>query len=323
MAETYTPDNLLWRFNEAAWNKGASGVISVRGVYYRQDFPLNDGKYIDKIADEINDVRINIVISESIRKVVKDGNVIVVKGYLDRYVDNKDGSIRLQIRVMTADVLEQSSILTAKEIELSSIRHQKMISGYKPVDTLLSEKIEKGGFPRVAMIYPTSSIVHYDFQREIKDGVQRFAIEEIRSSFGNEQQLLATLRNADSNAYDAICLVRGGGNDFGALESQAVLKELVEMNTPTIAAIGHENDKLFINEVVDKSFSTPTSLGGYFKRLVDDYDRKQYQVQQLRDNLRDSERSNDELKTKLRKAIWAIVGVSFLLIGVLAYYFTR
>ena len=322
MAETYTPDNLLWRFNEAAWNKGASGVISVRGVYYRQDFPLNDGKYIDKIADEINDVRINIVLSESIRKVMKDGNVIVVKGYLDRYVDNRDGSIRLQIRVMTADVLEQSSILTAKEIELSSIRHQKMLNGYKPVDTLLSEKIEKG-FPHVAMIYPTSSIVHYDFQREIKDAAQRFAIEEIRTSFSNELQLLSTLRAADSNAYDAICLVRGGGNDFGALESQAVLKWLVDMNTPTIAAIGHENDKLFINEVVDKSFSTPTSLGGYFKRLVDDYDKKQYQVQQLRDNLRDSERANNELKTKLKKAIWVIVGVSVLLIGALAYYFTR
>ena len=315
MAETYTPDNLLWRFNEAVWKGGTSGVISVRGVYCRQDFPLNDGKYIDKIVDEINDVRINIVISESVRKVVKDGNVIVVKGYLDRYVDNKDGSIRLQIRVMTADVLEQSSVLTAKEIELSSIRHQKMLNGYKPVDMLLTERIEKG-FPRIAMVYPTSSIVQHDFLREIKDGVKRFYLEDIRTSFGNEQQLSSTLRTIDKGEYDAVCLVRGGGNDFGALESPAVLKELVEMKTPTIAAIGHENDKVFINEVVDKYFSTPTSLGGYFKRLVDDYDQKQYQVQQLARNVID-------LKDKLKKAIWVIVGVTVLLAAACVYFFTR
>ena len=187
---------------------------------------------------------------------------------------------------------------------------------------VLPEKIENG-FPRIAMIYPTSSIVQHDFQREIKDGIQRFAIEEIRIPFNSEQQLLSTLRSADGNAYDVICLVRGGGNDFGALESQAVLKEIVEMSTPTIAAIGHENDKLFINEIVDMAFSTPTSLGGYFKRLVDDYNKKQYQVQQLRDNLRENDRTIDDLRTKLKKAIWAIVSVSTILIGTFIYFYTR
>ena len=325
MAETnsfFTPDDLLWRFNDAVWTKGTTGNISVRGIYIRQDFPLNDGKFIDKIASEINDVRINIVVAESIRKVLEDGNVVVVNGYLDRFVDNKDGSIRLQIRVKTADVFERASILSAKEIELASIRHQKMVAGYKPLDTLLADKIEKG-VPRIAMVFPTSSIVHYDFLREVNDGVSRFSFEEIRSSFTSVQQLIATLQDADRNQYDAVCLVRGGGNDFGALTSPEVLKGIVAMKTPTIAAIGHENDKLFINEIVDKSFSTPTSLGGYFKRLADDLDRKQYEVQQLRENLRNNDRTIDELKTKLKKAIWAIVGVSVLLIGALAYFFTR
>lgn len=325
MAETtntlYTPDNLLWRFNEAVWAKGTSGVISVKGVYIRQDFPLNDGKYIDKITDEINDVRINIVVSDSIRKVVKDGNVVVIKGYLDRYVDNKDGSIRLQIRVMSADVLEQSSILTAKEIELSGIRHQKMQLGYKPVDTLLSDKVEKG-CPRIAMVYPTSSIVHNDFLREMKDKVERYHIEDFRTSFNNEQQLMSTLRAVDNNGFDAVCLVRGGGNDFGVLESPAILKVLTEMGTPTIAAIGHENDKLFINEIVDKYFSTPTSLGGFFKRIVDDVDRKQYQIQQLRESISDGNKTIEELKTKLKRAIWAVV-ISILLLGATAYCLLR
>ena len=324
MAETsfFTPDDLLWRFNDAVWNKASTGNISVRGIYIRQDFPLNDGRWIDKIASEINDVRINIVVSESLRKVLEDGNVIVINGFLDRYVDNKDGSIRLQIRVKTADVFERTSILSAKEIELSAIRHQKMVNGYQPVDTLLADRIEKG-LSRIAMIYPTSSIVHHDFIREAKDATSRFYFEDVRTSFTSVQQLLSTLQDTDKQKYDAVCLVRGGGNDFGALTSPEVLKELVAMKTPTIAAIGHENDKLFINEIVDKSFSTPTSLGGYFKRLADDLERKHRQVQELKDTLLDRERTNDELKAKLKKAVWAIVGVSILLIGALAYYFTR
>lgn len=324
MADTsfFTPDDLLWRFNDAVWNKGTTGNITVRGIYIRQDFPLNDGRWIDKIASEINDVRINIVVSENLRKVLEDGNVIVINGFLDRYVDNKDGSIRLQIRVKTADVFERTSLLSAKEIELSAIRHQKMLNGYKSIDALLLDKIEKG-ISRIAMVYPTSSIVHYDFIREAKDATRCFYFEDVRTSFTSVQQLLSTLQDTDKQQFDVICLVRGGGNDFGALTSPEVLKGLVAMKTPTIAAIGHENDKLFINEIVDKSFSTPTSLGGYFKRLADDLERKHRQVQELKDTLLDRERTNDELKTKLKKAVWAIVGISLLLIGALVFYFSR
>ena len=319
MAETngsavvYTPDELLWRFNETVWNKGATGCIRVKGVYARQDFPLGDGRYIDKIVSELNNVGINIILSESFRKVVRDGNVIVVRGYLDRYVDNRDGCIRLQIRVTNIDAMEQSSILTAKEIELSGVRHGKMLRGYRPVDSLLSEKVGKA-CPRVALLYPTSSIVHEDFRRELGDAAGRYAFQEIRTSFSNEYQLLSALVSADAGGYDAVCLVRGGGSDFGALSSLAVLKAVAEMKTPVLAAIGHENDRLFINEVADKSFSTPTSLGGYFRSLVDENDRRERQVRQIGDSLRQMESEVFGLKVKLRRAVWALVGVTVLVV---------
>ena len=276
-----TPGELLYKFNEAVWTKGSTGMVAVRGVYSKQDFEISDSKYIDRLVDEVNEARINIIVTESIRKTVKDGNVINVTGYLDRYLDNKDGSIRLQLRVVYLDVLAQSSILTAKEIELSAIRHKKILDGYKPVDSLLTDKLEKSR-PRIALLYPTSSIVNNDFSREIGDMEDHYVLESTRVPFSNASQLMAALVSADVQSYDAICLVRGGGSDFGALESTAVLEFIAGMQTPVLAAVGHENDTLFINEVVDKYFSTPTSLGGYFRRLAEEVERKHAKIDSLK-----------------------------------------
>jgi hypothetical protein len=315
----YTPDELLWRFNDAVWTRGTTGCIRVKGVYVRQDFPLSDGKYIDKIVSELNNVGLNIILTESFRKVIQDGNVIVVTGYLDRFVDNKDGCIRLQIRVTNLDAMEQSSILSAKEIELSGVRHQKMLRGYRAVHSLLAEKIGVAR-PRVALLYPTSSIVHDDFNRELGEAASRYSFQEIRTSFSNERMLVAELLAADAGGYDAVCLVRGGGSDFGALSSLSVLKAVAEMMTPVMAAIGHENDKLFINEVVDRSFSTPTSLGGFLRSVVEDHDRRERQVYQMGENLREKEYLVSDLKGKLRKAVWALVIVTVLLVLAVMYF---
>lgn len=57
------------------------------------------------------------------------------------------------------------------------------------------------------------------------------------------------------------------------------------MKTPVLAAVGHENDTLFINEVVDKYFSTPTSLGGYLRRLAEEVERRQAKIDSLKEDL--------------------------------------
>lgn len=304
-----TPGELLYKFNEAVWTKGAKGLVTLRGVYSMQDFEIRDSQYIDRLVDEVNAARINIVVTEGIRKAVKDGNVVNVTGYLDRYLDIKDGSIRLQLRVVTMDILEQSSILTAREIELSAIRHKKITDGYKPVDTLLSEKLDKVR-PRVALIYPNSSIVQLDFAREVGDMADHFSFEEIRAPFSNARRLMDELDHADVRLFDVICLVRGGGADFGALESPSVLEFIVGMKTPVIAAVGHEDDTLFINEIVDKYFSTPTSLGGYFRRLAEEVERRQYRIKSMQEDLAVSKVRQDNLKK------WLIIAsvVAFVLI---------
>ena len=47
----------------------------------------------------------------------------------------------------------------------------------------------------------------------------------------------------------------------------------------------HENDTLFINEVVDMYFSTPTSIGGYLRRLAEEVERKHAKIDSLKEEL--------------------------------------
>ena len=306
MAESekiYTPGELLYKLNDAVWTKGDKGIVTIKGVYSKQDFEISDSRYIDKIVDEVNDTRVNIIVNESIRKAVSDGNVVVTKGYLGRYLDEKDGSIRLQLRVVGMDVLEQSSRLTAKEIERSSIRHRKMTGGYKPIDSILADKLEKDR-PKIVLVYPNTSIVHQDFQREIGSMAEKYFLDEVRIPFTIASRLTDEIERLDTQSYDAICLVRGGGADFGALESAELLEAVASLKTPVIAAVGHENDKLFINEVVDKFFITPTSLGGYLRRLAEECERKK----QLVDSLQTSNR-------KLKRALIVFIICALVLIA--------
>ena len=309
-----TPGELLYKFNEAVWTKGAKGLVTIKGVYSMQDFEIRDSQYIDRLVDEVNSARINIVVTEGIRKAVKDGNVVNVTGFLDRYLDIKDGSIRLQLRVVTMDILEQSSILTAKEIELSAIRHKKITDGYKSVDSLITDKLDKAR-PRIALIYPTGSIVQLDFSREVGDMAERYSFEEIRAPFSNASRLIDELDHADVRSFDVICLVRGGGADFGALESPSLLEYIACMKTPVIAAVGHEDDTLFINEVVDKYFSTPTSLGGYFRRLAEEVERKQYRLKMMQEDLAIGREKQANLKKWL--IIASVVAILLIVICVL------
>ena len=49
---------------------------------------------------------------------------------------------------------------------------------------------------------------------------------------------------------------------------------MVNLKTPTIAAIGHVEEKLFIKQLVDKCAPTPNGLGQYFSEMVESVSEK-------------------------------------------------
>ena len=71
-------------------------------------------------------------------------------------------------------------------------------------------------------------------------------------NFSSPNDFAALLKQIDSQGYDVIALVRGGGAKVEAADDLSVLETIVNLKTPIIAAIGHVEEKLFVKQIVDK-----------------------------------------------------------------------
>ncbi len=65
--------------------------------------------------------------------------------------------------------------------------------------------------------------------------------------------------------YDAIVVIRGGGakTDLHFLNEFDIAKQIAESKVPVFVGVGHEIDKVFIDEIAFRSFDTPSKVIGF------------------------------------------------------------
>ncbi len=74
------------------------------------------------------------------------------------------------------------------------------------------------------------------------------------------QSIVLALYEAEKSGHDLLIVGRGGGanEDLAAFNEEAVVRTIFALNTPIIAAIGHEIDTSLADLVADKRAATPT-----------------------------------------------------------------
>lgn len=71
--------------------------------------------------------------------------------------------------------------------------------------------------------------------------------------------------DAQRKKFDAIVVIRGGGakTDLHFLNEFDIAKRIAEAPVPVFTGIGHERDKVFIDEISNRSFDTPSKVIGF------------------------------------------------------------
>ena len=307
-ATIYKPSEIIGIFNSILAKQSVNAqVVYLRGVYLASGRQSYNGYFYDTLRDEDRQEEITMYVTQQQRENLKNGNLVNVGGVLGRNVNNR-GQIQIILNVSRIEIVQEQAI-DEDEIKRMELRQKKSSVGFKNVDSVLEQLLFTDQRPRVALLFATSSITMSDFEAGINAAKSAIDFMEYRANFSNAKELISTLQSLDRGNFNVIALVRGGGARIESLDDVSVLEQIVSMNTPTIGAIGHVEEKIFIKQLVDKCAPTPNGLGQYFSEMVENVSEKKTRSRaaltekikkQFKDQLEASQKQNKELQEKLK-----------------------
>ena len=307
-ATIYKPSEIIGIFNSILAKQSVNAqVVYLRGVYLASGRQSYNGYFYDTLRDEDRQEEITMYVTQQQRENLKNGNLVNVGGVLGRNVNNR-GQIQIILNVSRIEIVQEQAI-DEDEIKRMELRQKKSSVGFKNVDSVLEQLLFTDQRPRVALLFATSSITMSDFEAGINAAKSAIDFMEYRANFSNAKEFISTLQSLDRGNFDVIALVRGGGARIESLDDVSVLEQIVSMNTPTIGAIGHVEERIFIKQLVDKCAPTPNGLGQYFSEMVENVSEKKTRSRaaltekikkQFKDQLEAGQKQNKELQEKLK-----------------------
>ena len=304
----YKPSEIIGIFNSILAKQSVNAqVVYLRGVYLASGRQSYNGYFYDTLRDEDRQEEITMYVTQQQRENLKNGNLVNVGGVLGRNVNNR-GQIQIILNVSRIEIVQEQAI-DEDEIKRMELRQKKSSVGFKNVDSVLEQLLFTDQRPRVALLFATSSITMSDFEAGINAAKSAIDFMEYRANFSNAKEFISTLQSRERGNFDVIALARGGGVRIESLDDVSVLEQIVSMNTPTIGAIGHVEEKIFIKQLVDKCAPTPNGLGQYFSEMVENVSEKKTRSRaaltekikkQFKDQLEASQKQNKELQEKLK-----------------------
>ena len=302
----YKPSELMGIFKNFFSHKEINAsVLCLQGIYFKSDKVYGNAAW-DQLRDENTSESLTVIVPVSLRNDLQNGNLISVYGTLDRRVQN-NGSIQFLLNVSRIDKVKDIAV-SEDEVKRAECRRRKGELGYKNVDSILENKLFVNQRPKVALIYADTSITNSDFEKGLAAAKSSIDFVESRISFANSQALCTLLKSLDSQDYDLIVIIRGGGSGIEKLDDIAVVETLTNLTTAWIYGVGHEKENLFIRNIADKVIPIPFALGTYFRDTVENVIQKrnnsravlvQEVKKQYEKQIEDSNKKNQELTKQL------------------------
>ena len=302
----YKPSELMGIFKNFFSHKEINAsVLCLQGIYFKSDKVYGNAAW-DQLRDENTSESLTVIVPVSLRNDLQNGYLISVYGTLDRRVQN-NGSIQFLLNVSRIDKVKDIAV-SEDEVKRAECRRRKGELGYKNVDSILENKLFVNQRPKVALIYADTSITNSDFEKGLAAAKSSIDFVESRISFANSQALCTLLKSLDSQDYDLIAIIRGGGSGIEKLDDIAVVETLTNLTTAWIYGVGHEKENLFIRNIADKVIPIPFALGTYFRDTVENVIQKrnnsravlvQEVKKQYEKQIEDSNKKNQELTKQL------------------------
>jgi len=261
-----TPTDVITIFKDSL--PMATKPVIVEGLYNPVGNKIYAGVWwYDRLHSLNDNYELTIIVPQTIRVQLNHGELVQLQGTIDKAVSNS-GIVTVQFRV--SDLLgKKENELSEEERERIKLLEEKASLPSLDVDNSLKRILYNGERkPRVLLLYAEASITDQDFNAGVQAASSVIDFETERVVFSTTD-FFDKLSRLDSAGYDAMCIVRGGGQGLDIFDRPEVAKAVMNLQTPTIAAIGHDANMTLTRKVADRNVGTPSLLGQYFKDMVE------------------------------------------------------
>ena len=185
----------------------------------------------------------------------KDGESVILCGKLDYYV--KGGRLTLQVSSITP---VGKGLLF---LQFEKLKEQLTKEGIFDE----AHKVPIPKYPKnVLVVTSRTGAVIRDIVTTIrrKNPVINIILRDVRvQGDGAGKEIASVLKRVDKLGYDVIIIARGGGSleDLAPFYDETLVRQVYQMETPVISAVGHETDFSLCDFVADARAATPTAAG--------------------------------------------------------------
>lgn len=266
----YTPSSIVECYSNAFKVDAESTPINIQGIY--QPDPANrnyNGFYYDSLTEEGGIealvMKVKPIIREALLK--EKGRLITMVGVLSRKVQTR---CTMQILFTPTFVISaQESAISQDEIRLAELTAAKSKRGVKGVKLLITQSLFENRKPTVALLWASQTVVRTEFNNALGIAPNFYQFTNIETTFSNVRETVARLRQLDGK-FDMVALIRGGGSNLEVFSNPDLIEAVVNMQSATISAVGHAEEKHHLKKVADLAIDTPTALGKFFSDTLEE-----------------------------------------------------
>ncbi|MBQ7653301.1 MAG: exodeoxyribonuclease VII large subunit [Clostridia bacterium] len=250
--------------NAIAGERGLQNVVVYGEI---SSFKYSGAHAYFTLKDESAQIACNLFYAKKTYNPTKDGEAVIVSGYVDFYA--KNGKLSLNVNVI------QPVGKGALHVKLEQLKKKLEREG-------LFDRSRKKAIPpfckKICVVTSATGAVIRDIVMTVrnKNKLLDIHVYDVRvqgESAAND--MINALKTVDALGYDCLVLARGGGSfeDLMPFNDEGLARCIADLDTPIVSAVGHETDFSISDFVADARAATPTAAAELVAINVDEFVR--------------------------------------------------
>lgn len=241
--------------------------IELKGRYKKNGTKDYNGFYFDTLIDENTEESIVIKVSKDIRDQLENDYIYSFTGVL--VISNKKDCLFHCYLSVTDTTAKLERRISTKEEQILKLLEKKSGKKTSNISIELEDILLKNIKPKICLLFPQRTEVRTEFWDALGSGINMYDCHEIQCNFGNIQEFTRCIDSLDSQKYDAIFILRGGGEGLDFFSNCEVINCILECNTPIFSGVGHGDSNILLRSFVSEYKNNPTDTGHHLAKLAE------------------------------------------------------